>query len=135
MIDALSPLIGLTDLALRMETVVAEVENACGPTRLFYLIQSDVTSSLVYEMAIWAVASHPPTLSWVPPDTSPACQATGRASCAYVCRALSFVLFLPLAEKNRLELPDYVRRIPHNARWEASQSVAWNSPSRSIMER
>ena len=28
MIDALSPLNGLTDLALRMETIVAEVENA-----------------------------------------------------------------------------------------------------------
>ena len=38
----------------------------------------------------------------VPLDTSPACQATGRASCAYVYRALSFVLFLLIAEKNRL---------------------------------
>ena len=56
----------------------------------------------VYEMAIWAEAWHHPTLSWVPPDISPACQATGRASCANVCRALSFVVILLVAEKNHL---------------------------------
>ena len=38
----------------------------------------------VYEMAIWAGAWHPPTLPWAPPGTSPAWQATGRASCACV---------------------------------------------------
>ena len=51
MIDALSPLNGLTDLALRRETIVDEVGNAsvmapCGPIRLFHLTQSDVKSSL-----------------------------------------------------------------------------------------
>ena len=32
----------------------------------------------------FGVVWHPPTLSWVPPDTSPAWQATERASRAYV---------------------------------------------------
>ena len=35
----------------------------------------------VYEMAILEGAWHPPTLPWVPPDTSPAWQAAG---CAFV---------------------------------------------------
>ena len=118
MTDALSLLDGLTDLALRMETILTEVENASvmalltnssllpDPKRrkIFLLpriLEERRTSCkmwTVYEMASWAGAWHPPTLSWVPPDTSPACQATGRASCAYVCRALSVVLFLLIAQ-------------------------------------
>ena len=38
----------------------------------------------VRDGCIWAGAWHLPTLSWVPPDTSPALQAAGCASCASV---------------------------------------------------
>ena len=80
-----------------MESVPGSKRVAANATRLILWT--------VYEMAIWAGAWHPPTLSWVPPVTSPAWQATGRTSCAYVCTALPFTYLsfsLLVAEKYRL---------------------------------
>ena len=111
MIDALSPLDCLTDLVLRMETVVAEVENASvvalrtnasllpDPKRrkIFPMprIPEEVRDELLDVDSVrdgnlgGCLAS--PCPSWVPPDISPACQATGRASCAtHDARYLSF---------------------------------------------
>ena len=87
----------------------------------------------VYEMALWAGAWHLPTLSSVALDTSPAWQATGRASCAYVCSTLPFTYpsFSFCLSQRKTAYPSFTcspctwrsRRHCSGTPWDARQTV------------
>ena len=118
-----SPLPGI------MENAVYLAPSSWPPTRRAWLCGR--CARWQYGRGAW----HPPTLSWVPPNTSPAWQATGRASCAYVCRALPFAYpscFLCLSPRKTAH-PSFTcspctwrsRRLCSCTPGDARQAVCW----------